>query len=137
VFHTFASIRAPYQPHFNGMPYAYSEEFTTPEEYFAHYPERTSCVVSQIHNGELVHNVVAHYSRSTGDTWFMAQYRDQLAKQRAETEADDSMAIARAKLAVVERAKTVAVVTAETHEPVPGENFRRLPRLPATVQAKR
>lgn len=138
AYKTFHSKSGAYSHH-NGEAYGYTEMFTTPEEYFARYPEASMATLCRVEDGQLVHGC-GHYNRGGSPSdYFCAPYAAQIAAQQAAAEQDGSMAAARQQAAATERAETLSVVTAETHEPVAGENFRRWSKrdLPAIVQAKR
>lgn len=89
--------------------------YTSPAEYFRDYPDATSVEVGRVEDGELCYGA---------GTFF----RSELSPEEKEF-ADELEA----------KAQALPVVTADTHEPVPGENFRRRGRQspPAIVQAKR
>lgn len=122
-----------------GETYGYSGFFTTPEEFFAYYPDATYCDICRMEGGELIHGCGTFNKSGYANDWALRGHEAQLGAQRFAAEADGSVNIARAKVEAVKLAQTLPVMTAETHEPVTGENFRRWSKrdLPAIVQAKR
>lgn len=123
----------------NGEAYGHTDMFTTPEEYFARYPEAQFANVCQMQGGEFVHGVATFNKGGYANEWGLTGKIEQLKAQRAQAEADGSMTTARAMVAATAAAESLPVVTADTHAPVPNENFRRWNKgsLPAIVQAKR
>ena len=120
----------------------HSNFFTTPEEYFAVYPEATVAQICTVKDGEFVYGSGTfwkYYLNKEDTTQGYLLDWTRINQQRDEAKTDGSLATAQAMTDATAQADNMPVVTAETHEPVPGENFRRYGKrdLPAFVKASR